>query len=178
MWLTVIFRSLSKGTPYLGLKRFTCRPTLIFFVSAPSGKIACTWGTTVLDTIPPSGPMACTSCRILDTTAKYCGKSWVTMRVMRPEETSSIWLRSENKFCIIMDFFLFSNSRKLLFKKFSTLFFKSRTYLAKWFCKLKNRYLLICMMLLAQQNKYICVRFFTNFSFSKYFGPSLVSKVT
>lgn len=94
MWLTVILRSFSNGTPLRGLNKFTCRPTLIFFVRAPSGKMAWTWGTTVLDTMPPSGPMACTSCRIRDTTAKYCGKSWVTIRVMRPEAMSSIWLRS------------------------------------------------------------------------------------
>ncbi|KAF4523416.1 hypothetical protein B566_EDAN007888 [Ephemera danica] len=69
--------------PFLGLKRFTWRPTLIFLVSAPWGNTACTWGTTLDDTIPPSGPMACTSCRTRETMAKYCGKSVVRMRVMR-----------------------------------------------------------------------------------------------
>merc|ERR1719410_222057 len=34
------------------------RPTLIFLVSAPWGKTAWTWGTTVELTTPPSGPMA------------------------------------------------------------------------------------------------------------------------
>lgn len=43
-----------------GLKRFTWSPTLIFLVRAPWGNTACTWGTTVEDTIPPSGPIACT----------------------------------------------------------------------------------------------------------------------
>ena len=65
------------------LDRFTCSPTLIFLVRAPGGKTACTCGTTVDDTIPPSGPMACTSWRTRDTMAKYCGKSVVKMRVMR-----------------------------------------------------------------------------------------------
>lgn len=75
----------------------TCRPTLIFLVSAPCGKTACTCGTTVLDTIPPSGPMAWTSWRMRDTTAKYCGKSYVTKRQIRPPDDSSIWLISETK---------------------------------------------------------------------------------
>lgn len=83
--------------PFLGFIKFTWSPTLIFFVSAPSGKTACTCGTTVLDTIPPSGPIACTSCRILDTTAKYCGKSCVTILVIRPDDMSSNWFKSEKK---------------------------------------------------------------------------------
>lgn len=43
-----------------GLKRFTWSPTLIFLVRAPWGNTACTCGTTVDDTIPPSGPIAWT----------------------------------------------------------------------------------------------------------------------
>lgn len=96
-WLTDILRSFCGATPLRGLKRFTCRPTLIFLVSAPWGKTACTWGTTVLETIPPSGPMACTSWRTRETTAKYCGKSFVKIRVRRPEHASSIWLKSKMK---------------------------------------------------------------------------------
>lgn len=95
IWLTVILLSLSNDMPFRGFIKFTCNPTLIFFVSAPSGKTACTCGTTVLDTIPPSGPIAWTSCLTLDTTAKYCGKSCVTILVIRPEDISSNWLRSE-----------------------------------------------------------------------------------
>lgn len=93
-WLTLIFFNLSDATPLRGLNRFTCRPTLIFFVRAPCGKTACTCGTTVLETMPPSGPMACTSCRMRDTTAKYCGKSYVTKRQIRPPSSSSVWLYS------------------------------------------------------------------------------------
>jgi uncharacterized membrane protein len=52
-WLTVIFFSSPFGTPLRGLNIFTCRPTLIFFVRAPWGNTACTWGTTVLLTTPP-----------------------------------------------------------------------------------------------------------------------------
>lgn len=62
---------------------FTWSPTRIFFVSAPSGNIAWTWGTTVELTIPPSGPTPCTSWRILVTMAKYWGKSVVRIRVIR-----------------------------------------------------------------------------------------------
>ena len=40
-------------------------------------------GTVLLDSMPPSGPMWFDSCLIRDTTAKYCGKSLVTMRQMR-----------------------------------------------------------------------------------------------
>lgn len=93
-WLTVIFRRSSFLTPRRGLNIFTCKPTLIFLVSAPCGNTACTCGTTVLDTIPPSGPIACTSCRMRDTTAKYCGKSYVTKRQILPPDDSSNWFMS------------------------------------------------------------------------------------
>lgn len=96
-WLTLILRNFSGATPLRGLNRFTCKPTLIFLVRAPCGNTACTCGTTVLDTIPPSGPMACTSWRIRDTTAKYCGKSYVTKRQIRPPARSSSWLKSVNE---------------------------------------------------------------------------------
>lgn len=58
----------------------TCNPTRIFFVRAPSGNTAWTWGTSVLLRTPPSGPIRWLSCFIRDTTAKYCGKSRVMMR--------------------------------------------------------------------------------------------------
>ncbi len=58
----------------------TCSPTLIFLVSAPSGKEAWTRGTVMLDRTPPSGPIWLLSCLIRDTTAKYCGKSFVMIR--------------------------------------------------------------------------------------------------
>lgn len=58
----------------------TCSPTLIFLVKAPSGKEACTNGMLRLQRVPPSGPIWLVSCRIRDTTAKYCGKSLVMMR--------------------------------------------------------------------------------------------------
>lgn len=61
----------------------TCRPTRIFLVSAPCGNDAWTMGTVLLDSKPPSGPMWLDSCLIRDTTAKYWGKSLVTMRQMR-----------------------------------------------------------------------------------------------
>lgn len=96
-WLTVIFRNLSAEIPFRGLNRFTCKPTFIFFVSAPCGNTAWTWGTTELETIPPSGPIACTSCRIRETTAKYWGKSCVNIRVIRPDDISSNWLKSGKK---------------------------------------------------------------------------------
>uniref|UniRef100_A0A182V3T4 Uncharacterized protein n=1 Tax=Anopheles merus TaxID=30066 RepID=A0A182V3T4_ANOME len=95
-WLTLIFRNFSGATPLRGLNRFTCSPTLIFFVSAPCGKTACTCGTTVLDTMPPSGPIACTSWRMREITAKYCGKSYVTKRQMRPPPSSSSWASSHS----------------------------------------------------------------------------------
>lgn len=60
--------------------KLTCNPTLIFLVSAPSGKEAWTNGTLRLHRVPPSGPIWCVSCLIRDTTAKYCGKSLVIMR--------------------------------------------------------------------------------------------------
>lgn len=59
MLLTLIF-FMGPVWFFRGLKRFTWSPTLIFLVSAPWGNTACTCGTTVDDTIPPSGPMACT----------------------------------------------------------------------------------------------------------------------
>ncbi len=81
-WLTVIFLSRQFCTPFRGrniftflvkrlafpaqsrikfkFKKLTCSPTLIFLVRAPCGKTAWTWGTTVLLTTPPSGPMAWT----------------------------------------------------------------------------------------------------------------------
>lgn len=74
---------------------FTWSPTRIFFVSAPSGNIAWTWGTTVELTIPPSGPTPCTSWRILVTMAKYWGKSVVRIRVIRLVFRSSKALSSE-----------------------------------------------------------------------------------
>lgn len=67
----------------------TWRPTRIRLVSAPSGKTACTCGTTVLLSTPPSGPMRLLSCLIRDTTAKYWGKSRVMMRQMRFFSSSS-----------------------------------------------------------------------------------------
>ena len=94
-WFTVIFLSNPLWTPRLGLNIFTWRPTFIFLVRAPWGKTAWTWGTTVLFTTPPSGPMAWTSCRILDTMAKYCGKSVVRIRVILLVLRSSNWLISE-----------------------------------------------------------------------------------
>lgn len=48
----------------------TCNPTLIFLVRAFGGKTACTNGTAVLETVPPSGPIACTSWRTREMTAK------------------------------------------------------------------------------------------------------------
>lgn len=63
--------------------KLTCSPTLILFVRAPSGNTACTWGTTVLLKMPPSGPIRLLSCLMRDTTAKYWGKSLVTMRQIR-----------------------------------------------------------------------------------------------
>lgn len=96
MWFTVILRNISNLIPFRGLKRFTWSPTLIFFVNAPCGNTAWTCGTTVLETIPPSGPMAWTSCLILDITAKYWGKSWLIILVVRPLLLSSNWFKSEN----------------------------------------------------------------------------------
>ena len=96
MWLTVIFFSIPADVPLRGLNKFTCSPTLIFFVRAPCGKTACTCGTTLDDTMPPSGPIACTSWRMRDTTAKYWGKSVVRIRVMRPEPVSSRAVNSAN----------------------------------------------------------------------------------
>lgn len=113
-WLTLIFRNFSGATPFRGLNRFTCRPTLIFLVRAPCGNTACTCGTTVLETIPPSGPMACTSWRMRETTAKYCGKSYVTKRQIRLPASSSVWLASERK----TNHFIF-----LLQTEFNRLFF-------------------------------------------------------
>ena len=52
-WFTVIFLRSPLGTPLRGRNMFTWRPTLIFLVSAPWGKTAWTWGTTVLFTTPP-----------------------------------------------------------------------------------------------------------------------------
>jgi len=69
-WLTEIFFRHVLATFLLGLNKFTCRPTLMRLVSAPCGNTACTCGTTVDETMPPSGPMACTSCLTLDTMAK------------------------------------------------------------------------------------------------------------
>lgn len=69
-WLTEIFFRHVLATFLRGLNKFTCRPTLMRLVSAPCGNTACTCGTTVDDTMPPSGPMACTSCLTLDTMAK------------------------------------------------------------------------------------------------------------
>lgn len=71
------------------LMRITWSPTLILLVRAPSGKTACTWGTTVLLRIPPSGPIRLLSCLMRDTTAKYCGKSLVMMRQIRFLSSSS-----------------------------------------------------------------------------------------
>lgn len=68
---------------------FTCSPTLILLVSAPSGKTAWTCGTTVLLRMPPSGPIRLLSCLMRDTTAKYCGKSLVMIRQMRFLSSSS-----------------------------------------------------------------------------------------
>ena len=96
-WFTVIFLRSPLWTPRLGLNIFTWRPTLIFLVRAPWGKTAWTCGTTVLLTTPPSGPMAWTSCRILDTIAKYCGKSVVRIRVILLVLRSSNWLISKKK---------------------------------------------------------------------------------
>ena len=96
-WFTVIFLRRPLWTPRLGLNIFTWRPTLIFLVRAPCGKTAWTCGTTVLLTTPPSGPMAWTSCRILETIAKYCGKSVVRIRVILFVFRSSNWLISEKK---------------------------------------------------------------------------------
>lgn len=48
----------------------TCSPTRIFLVRAHFGNTACTCGTADDDNVPPSGPTACTSCLIRDTTAK------------------------------------------------------------------------------------------------------------
>lgn len=76
---------------------FTWSPTLIFFVRAPSGNIACTWGTTVELTIPPSGPITWTSCRIRVIMAKYWGKSVVKIRVMRSVLRSSLAVSSKKK---------------------------------------------------------------------------------
>lgn len=74
----------------------TCNPTRIRFVSAPSGKTAWTCGTTVLLKIPPSGPIKLLSCLILETTAKYCGKSRVIMRQIRFLSSSSGGSRSDD----------------------------------------------------------------------------------
>ena len=52
-WLTVIFFSIPDDTPFRGRNIFTWSPTLIFLVRAPWGKMAWTWGTTVLFTTPP-----------------------------------------------------------------------------------------------------------------------------
>lgn len=71
------------------LLSITCSPTLILLVRAPSGKTACTWGTTVLLRMPPSGPIRLLSCLMRDTTAKYCGKSLVMMRQTRFLSSSS-----------------------------------------------------------------------------------------
>lgn len=46
-------------------------------------------GMLLQDSTPPSGPMWLDSCLILDTTAKYCGKSLVMMRQMRFFSNSS-----------------------------------------------------------------------------------------
>ena len=67
----------------------TCSPTLIFLVSAPSGKEAWTRGTVLLARWPPSGPIWLLSCLMRDTTAKYCGKSLVMMRQIRFLSSSS-----------------------------------------------------------------------------------------
>lgn len=69
-WLTVIFFRHVLATFLRGLNKFTCRPTLMRLVSAPCGNTACTCGTTVDETMPPSGPMACTSCLTRETMAK------------------------------------------------------------------------------------------------------------
>ena len=94
-WLTVIFFSNPDATPFRGRNIFTCSPTFIFFVSAPWGKTAWTWGTTVEFTTPPSGPIACTSCRIREMIAKYWGKSVVRIRVIRFVFRSSSWVVSK-----------------------------------------------------------------------------------
>lgn len=104
-WLTLIFFNLSGATPLRGLNKFTCKPTLIFLVRAPCGNTACTWGTTVLDTMPPSGPIACTSWRMREITAKYCGKSYVTKRQMRPPPNSSICAISEREGLYFIDIY-------------------------------------------------------------------------
>ena len=46
----------------------------------------------------PSGPIAWTSCLILETMAKYCGKSVVRIRVILLVFRSSSWLNSEKIF--------------------------------------------------------------------------------
>ena len=113
-WLTVIFlKSPLARAAFLGLNMFTWRPTLIFLVRAPWGKTACTCGTTVELTTPPSGPMACTSCLILVMMAKYCGKSVVRILVIRLVFRSSSWVASANRTC--SDSVIYKSMRYLRF---------------------------------------------------------------
>lgn len=91
MLLTIIFLV---GPDFPGRNLLTWRPTLIRLVRAPCGKTAWTWGTTVEDTIPPSGPTAWTSWRIRETRAKYWGKSVVSILVIRLVFRSSNCFRS------------------------------------------------------------------------------------
>lgn len=67
----------------------TWRPTRILFVNAPSGKAAWTRGRVVLLRMPPSGPIWLLSCLMRETTAKYWGKSLVTILQIRFFSSSS-----------------------------------------------------------------------------------------
>lgn len=67
----------------------TWSPTRILLVRAPSGKDAWTRGTVVLLSTPPSGPIWLLSCLIRETTAKYWGKSFVTILQIRFFSSSS-----------------------------------------------------------------------------------------
>lgn len=58
----------------------TCSPSLTLLVTAVSGKMASTWGTSLLVSRPPSGPISSLSCWMRETTAKYSGKSVEMMR--------------------------------------------------------------------------------------------------
>lgn len=89
MFITSVRKLLTMSTGILMFLSITCSPTLILLVRAPSGKTACTWGTTVLLRTPPSGPIRLLSCLMRDTTAKYCGKSLVMIRQMRFFSSSS-----------------------------------------------------------------------------------------
>lgn len=90
VWIICIYEFIRCKIFYL-----TCRPSRTLLVTAVSGKIAWTWGTSLLVSWPPSGPMRSLSCWMRDTTAKYSGKSVEIMRRILFFSSSSWLSRSD-----------------------------------------------------------------------------------